>query len=64
MKLTHEAFKCAGPRLVDAAHELVNASEGENREKNMAAAAGALLEHWRLLTLACEEHSKHEDQVG
>eukprot|EP00798_Chlamydomonas_sp_ICE-L_P003362 gene3362-13393_t len=56
MRLCHEAFRGSIPRLLDAV-EAVSAGDSS------PAAADNLKELWRMMTLAHDEHSRHEDLV-
>mmetsp|Transcript_38079 Transcript_38079/g.84818 ORF Transcript_38079/g.84818 Transcript_38079/m.84818 type:complete len:945 (+) Transcript_38079:211-3045(+) len=56
MKLTHEAFRGAVPKLLQAAKAV---AEGDNSDD----ATATLEESWRLFALMHEEHSQHEDRV-
>eukprot|EP00955_Chlamydomonas_euryale_P000243 2855-Chlamydomonas_euryale.AAC.1 len=56
MRLTHEAFRGALPKLVGAAKALVAA--GPSADSSLAE---ELTEAWRLMALCHEEHARHED---
>ncbi|KAG1678390.1 hypothetical protein FOA52_015157 [Chlamydomonas sp. UWO 241] len=56
MRLSHEAFRGALPKLVEAAKAVV--ASGTNAD---AALIEELSENWRTLSLAHTEHAKHED---
>ncbi|KAG1668505.1 hypothetical protein FOA52_012099 [Chlamydomonas sp. UWO 241] len=56
MRLSHEAFRGAMPKLIDAAKAV--AASGTNAD---AAVIEELSENWRTMSLAHTEHAKHED---
>ncbi len=59
MRLTHEAFRGAMPRLVAICKALQEA--GASADPSLG---DELAEQWRLFRMCHEEHAKHEDEVG